>query len=182
MVFVKQIYVIRHCEAEGQPFEAQLTENGLKQALNLSEFFSNIKIDKVISSPFKRAIQSIEPLAQRINAEIVLDERLSERVLSTENLPDWFEKLRATYDDLDLAFPGGESSQMAMNRIVAVVNEVFNSNADNCIIVTHGNIMSLLLKFFNNDFGFNDWRKLSNPDVFLLKNENMKITYERLWT
>lgn len=182
MVFVKQIYVIRHCEAEGQPFEAQLTENGLKQALNLSEFFSNIKIDKVISSPFKRAIQSIEPLAQRINAEIVLDERLSERVLSTENLPDWFEKLRATYDDLDLAFPCGESSQMAMNRIVAVVNEVFNSNADNCIIVTHGNIMSLLLKFFNNDFGFNDWRKLSNPDVFLLKNENMKITYERLWT
>lgn len=182
MVFVKQIYVIRHCEAEGQPFEAQLTENGLKQALNLSEFFSNIKIDKVISSPFKRAIQSIEPLAQRINAEIVLDERLSERVLSTENLPDWFEKLRATYDDLDLAFPGGESSQMAMNRIVAVVNEVFNSNADNCIIVTHGNIMSLLLKFFNNNFGFNDWRKLSNPDVFLLKNENMKITYERLWT
>ncbi|MFZ7946018.1 histidine phosphatase family protein [Neobacillus sp. 19] len=57
---------MRHCEAAGQPPEAQLTDRGLKQAIGLCEFFSNIKIDRIISSPYKRAIESIQPLAKRL--------------------------------------------------------------------------------------------------------------------
>ena len=40
---LKKIYVIRHCEAEGQSPEAQLTDRGLEQALDLSEFFPILK-------------------------------------------------------------------------------------------------------------------------------------------
>jgi 2,3-bisphosphoglycerate-dependent phosphoglycerate mutase len=40
----KKIYIIRHCEAEGQSSESPLTENGLKQATELSEFFSQIRL------------------------------------------------------------------------------------------------------------------------------------------
>jgi 2,3-bisphosphoglycerate-dependent phosphoglycerate mutase len=178
---LKKIYVIRHCEAEGQPPEAQLTDIGLKQALDLCEFFSNIKIDRIISSPYKRTIESIQPLAKRLNVEIEIDRKLTERVLSSKNLSDWFEKLRTTFDDIELKFEGGESSLDAMKRIVEVVENVLNSNNKNTIIVTHGNLMSLLLKHLNKDFGFDDWKNLSNPDVYLLKNENNKVTSERLW-
>lgn len=182
MVFLKNIYLIRHCEAEGQPSEAQLTERGHNQAIQLTEFFSNVKIDRIISSPFTRAIQSIQPLAERLNVEIEINSQLSERVLSTENLPDWFEKLRVSFDELELKFEGGESSQEAMNRIVEVVEAVFNSEAVNTIMVTHGNLMALLLKYFNDDFGFDDWRNLSNPDVFLLTCESSnKVTVKRVW-
>ena len=41
--------------------------------------------------------------------------------------------------------------------------------------------MSLLLKHFNNDFDFDDWKSLSNPDIYLLKKENKKISTQRLW-
>nr|WP_141431787.1 histidine phosphatase family protein [Bacillus sp. 03113] len=178
---MKKIYIIRHCEAEGQPSEAQLTDIGLKQAIDLSGFFSDIKIDRIISSPYKRAIQSIQPLAKRLNVEIEVDRQLTERILSTKNLPDWFEKLRATFEDTKLKFEGGESSQEAMKRIVKVVEKVFNSDIENTIIVTHGNLLSLLLNYINKDFGFDDWQNLSNPDVFLLKKESNIVTYERLW-
>lgn len=178
---MKKIYIIRHCEAVGQSSEAQLTDKGFKQAFDVSEFFSEIKIDRIISSPFKRAIQSLQPLAMQLNLEIEIDKQLTERVLSTENLSDWLEKLRTTFDDIELKFEGGESSQAAMNRIVEVVEEVFNGVTNNTIIVTHGNLMSLLFKYFNKDFGFEDWQNLSNPDVFLLTNENNKVIYERLW-
>ena len=90
----KKIYMIRHCEADGQPAEAQLTERGLKQALDLSELFSEIKIDSIISSPYKRAIQSIQPLAKRLNVEIEIDSKLRERVLSTKSYSDWLDKLK----------------------------------------------------------------------------------------
>lgn len=48
----KSIYLIRHCEAEGQPSESQLTEIGFTQANELSDFFTDIKVDMIISSPF----------------------------------------------------------------------------------------------------------------------------------
>ncbi|WP_342601183.1 histidine phosphatase family protein [Psychrobacillus sp. FSL H8-0483] len=181
MVLLKKIFIIRHCEAHGQSFEAQLTDRGIKQAFDLSEFFSNIRIDRIISSPYERAIQSVQPLAKRLKIEIEINHQLTERILSNKNLSDWFEKLRETFVDIDLKLEGGESSQEAMKRIVEVAEEIFNDVTQNTIIVTHGNIMSLLLKYFNNDFGFDDWKNLSNPDVFLLKNESNQVTYERLW-
>jgi predicted acetyltransferase/broad specificity phosphatase PhoE len=178
---MKKIYLIRHCEAEGQPAEASLTDNGIKQAAHLSEFFRDIPIDRIISSPYKRAVQTVEPLAQRINLEIEKNDLLTERILSSQNLSDWLEKLRATFDDLDLKFEGGESSSEAKGRIVTVIEEVQNSEELNTtIIVTHGNLLSLLLNHYNHHFGFEEWRGLRNPDVFLLKIENGTITYERL--
>ncbi|OEH94397.1 phosphoglycerate mutase [Bacillus solimangrovi] len=178
---MKKIYIIRHCEAEGQHSEAQLTEKGFAQSLQLSDFFSSTPIDQIISSPYKRAIQSVQPLAKRLHIEIDFNNLLTERVLSTNNLTDWLEKLKATYDDLELKFEGGESSQEAMERIVTVVEEVFNSEYENIIIVTHGNIMSLLLKYYNDNFGFDEWKNLSNPDIYLLQNQDNNVSFERLW-
>lgn len=177
---MKKIYLIRHCEADGQPPEAVLTERGFKQAIDLADLFTGISIDRIIASPYKRTVQSIEPLAKRHNLVIETNDLLTERVLSSKNLSDWLEKLRATFDDLELRFEGGESSKEAMKRIVEVVEGTFESETQNTIIVTHGNLLSLLLKHFNNEFGFEDWRNLRNPDVFLLKNESNKVTFERI--
>ncbi|MFD2045463.1 histidine phosphatase family protein [Ornithinibacillus salinisoli] len=178
---MKRIYIVRHCKAEGQPAEASLTEEGQTQALELCHFFSSVKIDRIVSSPFQRAIQTIQPLANQSHLEVELDNRLKERVLSNQNLPDWMEKLQTTYEDVHVKFAGGESSQEAMNRIVEVVLEIFNSGSENTVMVTHGNIMSLLLKHFDNEFEFEDWKKLSNPDVYVLKCENFRVKYERIW-
>lgn len=178
---LQKVYVIRHCEAEGQPPEAQLTEKGLLQATELVDFFSTITINRIISSPYKRAIDTIQPFATKFNLDVETDKRLEERVLSKENLSDWLEKLSTTFDNLDLKFEGGESSREAMNRIVEVINEVFSNNVQNTIIVSHGNLISLLLKYFNDDFGFDNWRSLSNADIYLLSNEGNIVTFERLW-
>lgn len=177
---LQKIYVIRHCEATGQPPEAPLTDKGHLQAIELAEYFSAIKINRIISSPYKRAIDTIQPLAKTFNIEVETDRRLEERVLSRENLQDWLGKLSASFEDLDLKYEGGESSREAMNRIVEVVNEVY-STEQNTIIVSHGNLISLLLKYFNNEFGFDNWKRLSNPDVYLLIKEGSEVTFERLW-
>jgi len=176
-----KIYLIRHCSAEGQPPEARLTEEGEKQAVELTNFFANVQIDRIISSPFKRAVDTIHPLAAKLGIEIEQDSRLAERVLSTENMQDWLEKLKSTFDNLDVKFEGGESSREAMSRIVEVVEEVQTSEIQNTVLVSHGNLLSLLLVYFNNDFGFENWKSLSNPDVYLLTIEAGQVTTERLW-
>ncbi|MCK1984259.1 MULTISPECIES: histidine phosphatase family protein [Peribacillus] len=178
---LKKIYIVRHCEAQGQPSESQLTEKGSKQAEYLVDFFSNTKIDRIISSPFLRAIQSVEPLSEKTNIKIGIDDRLSERKLSATDLPDWYEKLKATFNNMELKFEGGESSQEAMNRIVNVVEEVIKSGTENTVIVSHGNIISLLLKNYNRNFDFECWENLSNPDVFQINFINNEVILERIW-
>src|SRR5690625_6637279 len=133
----KRIYIIRHCEAESQSPEAKLTEEGLIQANILADFLSNIPIGRVISSPFLRAKQTIRPFAGNRNLKIEEDHRLSERLLSSKPLPDWLDKLETTFNDMDVKYEGGESSNEAMSRIVNVVEDISASHIKNTIIVTH---------------------------------------------
>ncbi len=177
----KNIYIIRHCKAEGQPPEASLTEKGFKEAQHLKEFFSEKDIDRIVSSPFLRALQTVEPISYAKNIAIETDDRLSERRLSTAHLPDWQEKLKATFLDMALTYEGGESSQQATRRAVEVVEGLLEGESKNIILVTHGNLMALIIKHFQNDFGFEQWQNLSNPDVFLLKIDKEKTNLERLW-
>ncbi|MEN2766305.1 histidine phosphatase family protein [Ornithinibacillus xuwenensis] len=180
-MMVKRIYVVRHCQAEGQSPEAKLTKTGKEQAFELARLFDNLRIDRIISSPYKRAIQSIDPIVTKRNINIETNSNLTERILSNKPLEDWLVKLKQTFENMALKLEGGESSQEAMNRIVRVVEDVFQSTSDTTIIVTHGNLMALLLKYYDENFGFEDWRSLSNPDVYLLKMTSDEVTYEQVW-
>jgi 2,3-bisphosphoglycerate-dependent phosphoglycerate mutase len=175
---MKTIYLVRHCSATGQEPEAELSDLGHQQADELVSFFKNKKIQHIISSPFKRAQHSIQPTAQSKNIPITIDERLAERTLSSGNLSNWLELLEETFTDLDLKLDGGESSREATDRAIKVVNE----SPNNCVLVTHGNLMSLILKHFDDSIGFQDWKSLSNPDVYTLTIENNGSTIKRLWT
>lgn len=181
MIFLKKIYIVRHCKAEGQASESPLTEKGFEQANELATFFENVKVDRIISSPYKRAIQTIQPLAEQLNIGIEMNSQLEERVLSAELLPDWLEKLRKTFENPDLKFEGGESSEEAVNRIVKVVEDALKSEFKNTIIVTHGNLVALLLNHYNKQYGFEEWANLSNPDIYLLNRDSNGVTLERIW-
>ncbi|WP_282063155.1 histidine phosphatase family protein [Bacillus pumilus] len=175
-------YIVRHCQANGQSEDAYLTPQGIAQSHALAQFFSGIHLNQIISSPYKRAIQTIEPLAHAKQLEVQIDQRLSERVLSLKPMDDWFEKLKLSFMYLHLTSEGGESSLEAMNRIVEVLYEQINSGKDRTLFVTHGNIMSLLLKHADPTIGFKEWEKLSNPDVHVLnyfKPDHIEI--ERIW-
>ncbi|WP_336788864.1 histidine phosphatase family protein [Paenibacillus sp. MMO-177] len=179
---MKQVYLVRHCKAAGQEPDAPLTEAGVRQAEALADFFSGRAVDVILSSPFERAYRSIAPLADRLAVDIVMDDRLTERILSGSNHADWREMLRLTYEDPDLHYEGGESSNAAMSRAASVVSEALNSGRNNMVVVSHGNLISLLLKHFDNRIGFKEWEAMSNPDVFQLTfSSEDKPSIRRIW-
>ncbi|MCH7321516.1 histidine phosphatase family protein [Solibacillus sp. MA9] len=173
--------LIRHCSAEGQEPEAALTEAGLEQAQQLADFLETYSIDRIISSPFTRTIQTITPFALKNNLHIEIDERLMERVLSSENLPDWYDKLQQTFKDKDVKFTGGESSNEAAHRILSLVHELNNKESETIALVTHGNLSSLLLNSFSPSFGFEQWKQLTNPDVYMIETDSNETQYNRIW-
>ncbi|MEC8221053.1 MAG: histidine phosphatase family protein [Nanoarchaeota archaeon] len=57
----------------------ELNTNGHNQAKKTASKLKTIHIDKIISSPLIRAIQTAEPLAQKHSIEIEIDQRITER-------------------------------------------------------------------------------------------------------
>lgn len=180
---MKRIYLIRHCKAAGQQSDAQLTREGWLQADQLARFFIEKKIDYIVSSSYERAICTIRPLAEALSLSIHADHRLCERVLATEAIEDWMGKLKDSYEDLDLKLRGGESSREAMTRGISVIEELIDQPEMNIAVVTHGNLLSLILKYYDHSFGFDEWRNLSNPDVFemMILNQNEIKHINRIW-
>lgn len=168
----QSLYLVRHCQAIGQEPDAPLTELGKQQAIALADRFSQIPIKYIVSSPFTRAYQSILPLSERLGLTIKVDNRLTERVLSPVLLENWRERLAETFVDLDLCLEGGESSRTAMMRSVAAVHQAMKETTTSIILVTHGNLMTLILKYFNERVGYAEWEALQNPDVY-------RVTFSR---
>ncbi|WP_442594733.1 histidine phosphatase family protein [Neobacillus sp. D3-1R] len=178
---IKTIYFVRHAKANGQEVDAPLTDKGKEQALKLVDFFASKPIGKIYSSPFKRAIATIQPLADFKGLSIVEDSRLSERVLSGVPLADWMDKLKQSFQDFDLVFEGGESQSSGMKRAISILEEVLSSKDDHIILVSHGNLTTLLIRYFNENFGYDELMGMSNPDVFEFVVSDEKTLLRRIW-
>lgn len=174
-------YLIRHCSATGQEPDAPLTEAGEQQALALADCFRDIPVDRIISSDYTRAVASITPVAASKQLTIETEPKLRERILSLEPRDDWFELLRHSFTDASFRLPGAESGQDATDRILSVINHL-NDVTGATILVTHGNLLALLLQHVDNCFDFDTWRTLSNPDVYRLDIVDNSWSVKRVWT
>jgi 2,3-bisphosphoglycerate-dependent phosphoglycerate mutase len=181
LIMNKIIYLVRHCKATGQDADAWLTSEGIDQAEALAEFLLAAQIGQIVSSPFARALESIKPLSIRLNIEIKLDERLIEAALSTIDYSDWLDKLRGTFSDFDLSFEGGESSRTATMRAITAINDALLLDTDRVVVVTHGRLLTLILKHFDSKYGFEEWQNLTTPDVFRILIKENESQVDRIW-
>ncbi|VXB88968.1 Phosphoglycerate mutase [Exiguobacterium sp. 8H] len=174
------LYLIRHCSAAGQEPDAPLTEDGHAQSLWLRDFFSELTIDRIISSDYTRAVASVTPLADAHHLSIEREPLLRERILSHEPLEDWLTPLRQSFSDPTFKLPGAESAMEATQRILQVVEHAKASHAST-LLVTHGNLLALLLQHLNPQYECETWRKMRNPDVYRLDYHDSTPVIEHIW-
>ena len=73
-----RLFLLRHAEAEPDALtdaERALTELGREQAVRVGEFCRrhSLRPDLVLSSPFRRALETARPVAEAIGAECVVE-------------------------------------------------------------------------------------------------------------
>ena len=162
-----RLILIRHCESSGQAPDAPLTEAGTRAAHALADRLAALSPDAVYSSPYRRARSTIAPFAERAGFAIVEEARLHERILSAASLHDWLEHIRRSYEDVDhRAGQGGETLREIEARGCAALADIAAAGHGLPIAVSHGNLISAILRAADPSFGFEDWRALRNPDLF----------------
>ena len=92
---------VRHCQSSGQAPDAALTAQGAADATALVARLAPFGIDALHSSPYLRAIQTIEPFAARRALPINIEFDLRERRLSAEPLGDWLDHIRRSFANFD---------------------------------------------------------------------------------
>jgi probable phosphoglycerate mutase len=133
-----------------------LTENGMRQALQVADALSQLPIAAIISSPMRRAADTAAPIQKSCGVELRLDRRLAEgsfgrweglsraEVLDLGN-PD-AELLARWESDPSCAPPGGESINDVQKRVIRLVEELKEEFAGSSVVlVSHvGPIKALL--------------------------------------
>ncbi|MGE6536891.1 histidine phosphatase family protein [Bacillus luti] len=178
------IYFVRHAHSTytKEERERPLSEKGHLDAENVTSLLEDKYIDAVISSPYKRAIQTVQGIANTYNVSIQIEEDLRERLLSKESVADFNDAVQKVWEDWDFAHEGGESNDVAQRRAVICMQNILKKCEDkNIVIGTHGNIMVLLMNYFDSKYDFQFWKTLHMPDIFKLNfhNEDL-VSAERI--
>lgn len=184
------IYFVRHAESpyiRGMERSRGLSSKGSSDAIRIKEVLKNVNIDVLISSPYERAILTIKELATELNIEIILEEDLRERQLAGEEYniskERFFESKRRVYEETNYSFPGGESSKDAQERAVKVLNKIIEEFSGKRIVIgTHGDIMTLMMSYYDPRYDFKFWESTTMPDIYKLEFDGNKlVNVTRLW-
>lgn len=127
--------------------ERPLTEQGRRQADELAFELDAYGLSAVYSSPFPRALQTVEPAAARHELEVQVLPDLRERLQTPTLRDDWREVMERSWTDFDYALPGAESNRAAQRRANGVLDllRVRHADGGRLLIGSHGNLISLIL-------------------------------------
>ncbi|PET64819.1 histidine phosphatase family protein [Bacillus sp. AFS001701] len=179
------LYLVRHAHSTYTPDEIgrPLSKSGFSDANIVTELLLKEKIDYVVSSPYKRAIQTVEEISKTLNLEIIIEENFKERLLSLEPVPDFEDIIREVWMDFNKSWNGGESNYTAQKRGIEAINKLLkNYSGKNIVIGTHGNLMVLIMNYFDQKYDFNFWNGLAMPDIYKLTFEGESLVeVNRIW-
>jgi len=161
-----KIYMIRHCESEddilncyGGCADFELTENGIKTAEQYSNKIVNLGIQKIFTSPYKRAKNVANIFANKIQCEIEVVKDLREMntygVMSGVN-KDLAKKIFSLLLESDeyksfgyykgKSFEGGETVEFFDDRVKNAFKYLTKQDQNIIAVVTHGGVFRSVYK------------------------------------
>jgi 2,3-bisphosphoglycerate-dependent phosphoglycerate mutase len=176
------IYFIRHAESDLSVKEdavRPLTSLGLQKSKEIVKKFIGIEIYGFYSSPYKRAVQTIEPLAESRGKKIITVNNFRERHIG-EWVSDFESFSKKQWEDFSYKTEDGESMQEVQARNIEGLNGLWPEiNGKTIAIGTHGTALSTIINYYNNEYGYDDFVELvpKTPCIILFEFIGNKYTY-----
>lgn len=184
MPVLTHVLAVRHGPAPWTPDESRpLSPEGMRLARRIPALVAGYPIDAIYSSPYTRARQTIEPVAQAQEKEIITLLDLRERALGEIGALSFGLAAERTWNQPAFAFPEGESNAAAQARAAAVFEELLARHRGGYVMIgSHGTLLALVFQHFDPQYGFHFWARMSMPDLHLLAfKEGRLIALTRLW-
>ncbi|MEY2944873.1 MAG: hypothetical protein RL433_555 [Actinomycetota bacterium] len=127
-----------------------LSKDGFAQVDKLSSALKDLKIDRIISSPMQRCLETVEALAKSKKKRVSIDKRLiemnygswsGEKLSKLSRMKDWkvIQSKPSTF-----RFPKGESFKELETRIESLLKQLSRKYPkETILLITHGDIVKI---------------------------------------
>ena len=161
---ITTVFFVRHAEPNDKNHDdltRELSAKGLNDRLLVTEFLQSKKIDIVLSSPYKRAIDTISDFAHRSGLEIVVSEDFRERRVGNGWIEDFDAFCQRQWSDFSYKLTGGESLREVQARNINALASILQKYPQkNIAIGSHGTAISTIINHYDNSFGYDDFMKI----------------------
>lgn len=170
-------YLVRHGLKQQVIGDVPLTAEGIRQAQAVARMLAHSPIDRIVTSPLRRARQTADCIAAQITVPLTEDVRLRERAnwgdLPGQTLEQFVEMWDRCTRDPDYAPPVGDSARQAGMRFAECLNELgatsaASSDHRSMVVVTHGGLITDLLVHLFREDELNVWH-----DAFIAKQSQL---------
>lgn len=158
------VFFVRHAEADNRVKEdllRPLTEGGYRAAEALRIPFASLQIDRIYASPYRRAIETVTPLAAECGLEIAPVDDFRERRIDSSWIEDFTAFSQLQWQDFSYKLGDGECLAEVQKRNIEALNAILrHSEGLNIVIATHGTALSTIIHYYNPAFGYADFDRL----------------------
>lgn len=144
------IYLIRHAQKERLKFDPSITKLGQQQTQKTAEYFKNIHIDSIYSSPLKRTRQTADIISKFLKMNYETNDLLKERFNWGDIKKQTFSQFIEMWKKSSLARnwqpPRGLSSNEAGKRLNKFLESIDKDTNQKVIVVSHGGTIADFLR------------------------------------
>lgn len=171
-----EVVLIRHARsvmpAADGPDELRrpLAADGVRQAAELTQSLTALRPTAVWSSPYLRAVQTVEPTARRLGLQVLTRWELREWDHGLAFTPDWMPQYERSWADPSHIRGDGESLDQLTRRAVDVVRALVAHHAGQLVLVgSHGTFVSRAMLGFGLAVDWPFSRDMPMPAVYHLR-------------
>ena len=159
------VYFVRHAQSNNYIHDDRtrpLTEKGWRDRALVTEFLRDKNIDAVLSSPYKRAVDTVAEFAEQNGLTIETFEGFRERRCDSDWIDDadFLPFIERQWGDFSYKLSDGECLGEVQERNIAALSEVLARYRDKRIVIgTHGAALSSIINYFDRSCGYKDFIK-----------------------
>lgn len=158
------VYFIRHAEPNYDNHDDESRElscKGLQDRKLVTRFLSDKHIDVVLSSPYKRAIDTVSDFAEFANLEIEIVPDFRERRVDSEWIPNFNAFCKQQWEDFNYKLSDGESLKEVQSRNIKALTGVLEIFRGKSIVIgSHGTALSTIINHYDKSFGYSDFENI----------------------
>lgn len=168
-----EVYFVRHAQSDHSVWDERikpLTEDGMRDSKAVTWVLADKGIDFLISSPYKRSMDTIGDLAKTLGLPIHTDEDFRERKTGNLHGEDVLQYAEKQLADFGCKKEDGESLHEVQQRNIRALNRVLaEHNGEKIVIATHGMALSTILSYYYPEFDFACFMKIVDFMPFIIR-------------
>ncbi len=167
------VYFIRHAQSDRFVHDDRtrpLTAEGLGDTEKITQHLRDAGIRHILSSPYKRTIQTVTHLADTLGLPIETDEDFRERHAGSWHGENFLEFIRMQWEDFSYRIMDGECLADVQKRNIAALHRAMQKYRGEVIAVaTHGTALSTILNFYDPNWNYDRFMRILNCMPYVVK-------------